>query len=240
MSTVQGGQGNIVTNGLILNLDAANPRSYAPPFNGTTWTDLSGNTNNGTLINSPGFSSTNGGSIVFDGVDDYVTIPYQLSLRLSSQGTLNIWCYPTTLSQGFFAGLIGMTTGGNANQQSYYLHWRKLNNTIQAGIQNSGTYNFIETPLPTSIAWYNFTFTWNGSFLNLYRNGISISTPIAQTINAQALTATVDVGGKMFQGDSGNQGYFTGYIPNTQIYNRALNSSEVLQNFNATRARFGV
>ena len=72
MSTVQGGQGNIVTNGLVLNLDAANPRSYPQPYDGTTWADLSGNGNNGTLTNGPTFNAVNGGSIVFDGVDDFI------------------------------------------------------------------------------------------------------------------------------------------------------------------------
>jgi hypothetical protein len=228
----------IVTDGLVLYLDAANQYSYVS--GSTSWNDISRGGNNGTLTNGPTYSSANGGSIVFDGTNDYVTIPYQLSLRLSSQGTLNVWCYPTTLSQGQFAGLIGMTTSGTSGGQSYLIHWRKFNNTIQAAIQNNGTYNIIETPLPTSIAWYNFTFTWNGSFLNLYQNGISVATPIAQTINAQALTAGVDVGGRMFQGDGGNQGYFTGYIPNTQIYNRALSATEVLQNYNATKTRFGL
>jgi hypothetical protein len=228
----------IVTDGLVLYLDAANQYSYVS--GSTSWNDISRGGNNGILTNGPTYNSANGGSIVFDGTNDYVTIPYQLSLRLSSQGTLNVWCYPTTLSQGQFAGLLGMTTSGTGGGQSYYLHWRKFNNTIQAAIQNNGTYNVIETPLPTSIAWYNFTFTWNGSFLNLYQNGTSVSTPIAQTINAQALNTGVDVGGRMFQGDGGNQGYFTGYIPNTQIYNRALSATEVLQNYNATKTRFGL
>ncbi len=61
MSTVTGGQGNIVTSGLVLNLDAANPRSYEPPYNGVTWRDLSGNGRNGTLTNGPTYNSSNGG-----------------------------------------------------------------------------------------------------------------------------------------------------------------------------------
>jgi hypothetical protein len=75
MSTVHGGPGNIVTSGLVLNLDAANPRSYPPPYNGVTWTTLAGS-NNGTLINGPTFNSSNGGSIVFDGVNDYIRLVY--------------------------------------------------------------------------------------------------------------------------------------------------------------------
>ena len=238
MSTLNGGPGNIVTNGLVMYLDAANYASYTS--GSLTWYDLTKNNNSGSLINGPTFSSGNGGSIVFDGVDDYVTVPYQSSLGLSSQGTLNVWCYPTTLSQGIFAGLVGMTIDGGPNQQSYYMHWRKYNNTIQAAIQNSGVYNIIETPLPTSIAWYNFTFTWDGTFINLYQNGITAAVPKSQTINAQALSSSVDIGGRMFRGASGLQGYFAGYIPITQIYNRALSSTEVLQNYNAQKTRFGL
>jgi hypothetical protein len=228
----------VVTDGLVLFLDAGNKLSY--PGTGTTWGDFSGNSNNGTLLNGPTFNTGSGGSIVFDGAEDYVTIPYRPSLGLTSQGSINIWCYPTTLSQGLFAGLLGMTTGGNNNEQSYYILWRKQNNNIQAGIQNGGTYNTIQTPLPTSISWYNFTLTWNGSSLNLYQNGVSVSTPVAQTINAQALNSAVAVGGRMFGGDSGNNGYFNGYIPIAQIYNRALTATEVLQNYNATRGKFGI
>ena len=60
---------SIVTNGLVLCLDAANSKSY--PGSGTTWTDLSGRGNNGTLVNGVGYNSGNLGSLVFDGVDDY-------------------------------------------------------------------------------------------------------------------------------------------------------------------------
>jgi hypothetical protein len=235
--SVKGGP-NTVTSGLVLELDAGNIKSYQS--GSTTWFDKSGNAHNGTLINGPTFNTGSLGSIVFDGVDDYVTIPYQPSLGLSTQGSINIWCYPTTLSQGLYAGLLGMTTSGTSGGQSYLIHWRKANNTIQAAIQNNGTYNVIETPLPTSISWYNFTFTWNGSFLNLYQNGVSVSSPVSQTINAQALNTNVDVGGAMFKGNAGIQGYFAGYIPTSQLYNRALSASEVLQNYNATKGRFGL
>jgi hypothetical protein len=228
--------GGIVTNGLVLDLDAAKKDSY--PGTGTAWNDISGLQNNSTLINGPTFNSNNGGSIMFDGTDDYASIPYKTSLGLSSQGTLSVWCYPTTLIQRGFAGLVGMTINGVNNGQSYYLHWRLFSNTISAGIQNGGVYNNISYPLPTTIAWYNITFTWNSSFLNLYQNGISAATPVAQTISAQLLNTPVDVGGNMFGNDTGIQGFFTGFIPVTQIYNRGLTASEVLQNYNALKSRY--
>ena len=83
-----------VTNGLVLSLDAANTKSY--PKSGTTWTDLSGNSNNGTLTNGPTFSAVNGGCIVFDGVDDYVDVSDASTLNSNTQ-TINIWYNATTL-----------------------------------------------------------------------------------------------------------------------------------------------
>ncbi len=87
---------NIITNGLILELDAANRKSY--PGSGTTWTDLSGNGNTGTLTNGPTFSSANGGSIVFDGVDDYVNCGNASSLNFERTNSFSFcfWIYPTT------------------------------------------------------------------------------------------------------------------------------------------------
>ena len=235
--SVKGGP-NTVTSGLVLELDAGNIKSYQS--GSTTWFDKSGFANNGTLINGVSYTSSFNGSLVFDGVDDYVTVPYQASLGLTSQGSINIWCYPTTLNQGLYAGLLGMTTTGTGGGQSYYIHWRKANNTLAASIANNGTYNTIDTPLPTSISWYNFTFTWNGSFLNLYQNGALANNPVSQTVNAQALNTAVNIGGRMFGNDGGSGGYFTGYIPIAQLYNKALSAQEVLQNYNATKTRFGL
>lgn len=77
---------SIVTNGLVLCLDAANTKSY--PGSGTTWTDLSGRGNNGTLVNGVGYNSGNLGSLVFDGVDDYV-----ITSTITSYKSLNMWVY---------------------------------------------------------------------------------------------------------------------------------------------------
>jgi hypothetical protein len=82
--------GNIVKDGLILDLDAAKRDSY--PGTGTTWNDISGNQNNGTLVNGPTFNSGNGGSIVFDGVNDYANLSDPMSLRLETFNfTLSLW-----------------------------------------------------------------------------------------------------------------------------------------------------
>ena len=80
-----------ITDGLVLCLDAANSKSY--PGSGTTWTDLSGNGNNGTLVNGPTYSSSNGGSLVFDGTNDYITSSFATT---SGQAvTYSGWLYST-------------------------------------------------------------------------------------------------------------------------------------------------
>ena len=92
-----------VTDGLLLSFDAANTKSY--PKSGTTWSDLSGNGNTGTLTNGPTFNSANGGSIVFDGVDDYVNVANASSLNSSAQ-TISVWYNATTIP-GRAATVIG-------------------------------------------------------------------------------------------------------------------------------------
>lgn len=227
----------IVTDGLVLSLDAGNVKSY--PGAGVFWYDKSGNNNNGTLTNGPTFNTSSLGSIVFDATDEWVNVSPNSTLNLSSQGTIGVWCYPTTLTQESYAGLIGMEIGGLYAQQSYYLHWRQIDNVIQGGIGNNGTYNVASCPLPTSITWYNFVFTWTGTTVNLYRNGILINTS-SQTVNAQSLSSDVKIGGRMFYPHSGGTGEFNGRIAIAQIYNRGLTAQEVLQNYNATKGRFGL
>jgi hypothetical protein len=245
MSTVQGGQGNIVTNGLVLNLDAANPRSYPQPYNGTTWTDLSGNTNNGTLINGPTYNSSNGGSIVLDGVDDYVNCGNNNSINVTGSGlTLNSWVYRTSLNSNVnnYRRIIEKAAAYPALQYSFV--------TTPTG-SSSGEGRllldlYLNGSLPTFVSgstqlqlntWYNAVATYDGSFRRIYLNGV-LDGQLATTGN---ITSTVSnlVLGEYLPGP-GTTYAWNGRIAQTQIYNRALNASEVLQNFNATRARFGV
>ena len=78
----------IVTDGLVLCLDAGDGKSYSG--SGTTWYDRSGNGNNGILVNGPTFDSNNRGAIVFDGVNDHVSIPNSSSLQLSNNQSFTI------------------------------------------------------------------------------------------------------------------------------------------------------
>jgi len=245
MSTLSGGP-NLVTNGLVLYLDAANTKSY--PGSGTVWSDLSINRNNGTLTNGPTFSSANGGSIVFDGTNDYIQIPDTSSLSFTNaQVSINAW-----------VNIISSvpTAVGNENiiinKANYANGWREWSFFWF----RDGYFEFLMTPTPGSGAgwtrvgsgpgpytsfntWYYVSATSNGlGIANLYINGILKDTNTSYTTLTQNEQAPLTIGGTL-NGTSLTQ-LSNMRIPIIQLYNRALTAQEVLQNYNATRARFGL
>jgi len=225
MSTVQGGQGNIVTNGLVLNLDAANPRSYPQPYNGTTWTDLSPYRNDMILVNAPTFNPA--GFITFDNTDDFGYIDVtSTSGLIGGNVTMQLWVRNTSgnfIMQGKYGSYFGYGFYSNG----------LLKNSSGATGPSIAAYQGSST-------WSNWAAIWDVANLQtvLYINGNLIST----SGNSSFSTNT---GGRLVFGGAFNsnntlnkEGSFTlGYYAQ---YNRALSASEVLQNFNATRARFGV
>jgi hypothetical protein len=203
---------------------------------------MSGYGNDGTLVNSTTIGYDNmGGYMNFEGTGftNYINVTDNTSLQLTNVGTLSAWIYPNSLTQGSYANFISKSSGGGSGQQSYALTWR-LGSSIQAQITTAeGVTNLINQSLPSSLTWYNYVFTWNGSFLNLYKNGVP-TTPVSQTINNQVLSTSVTIGGYTYKGAGGSNEYFNGKIPIIQIYDKALSDVEVIQNFNADRSRFGI
>jgi hypothetical protein len=224
---------NIVKDGLVLYLDAGSPNSY--PGSGTTWKDISKvNQNNGTLINGPTFSSGNGGSIVFDGVDDFVSTN-NFSL---SQVTFDFWFLVTNKGGGFhYVMSYGNNSVGNMisisiSNQNYspYLVDRELYCFIGGGDPSLRPTGFLITYGST----YNvvLTITNSSSMINLYVNGTNY--PVTNS-DIFSLGNVFNVG-RWFQGANN----LRGNIFNGKVYNRALSASEVLQNYNATKGRFGL
>ena len=229
----------IITNGLVLYLDAGNSASY--PGTGTTWTDLSSSANVGTFVGGTSYSSSDGGTILFNGnslSNDYVSVANNASLNLTTAGSISMWIKPNSLTQLGLTNLISRTIDGAPNGQSYYIYWTGGN--ITGIIQNGGVYKSISTPVPTAIGWYNYVFTWGNGYLNLYQNGVSVATPIASSIIAQNLSTTVNIGGYVFGGAGGNANTFNGKIPFVTLYNREITPAEVLTNFNAVKTRYGL
>jgi len=213
---------SIVTNGLVLCLDAANTKSY--PGSGTTWTDLLGTGNNGTLTNGPTYSSANGGSIVFDGTNDYVSASNTSLVHRTSN-----WAYSCWVN---FNGTPSLGTIFENGSWTSCLLIRFETNGIS--IYSMGSYWGKFTLTPTLNTWYKLDFIRNGNSIDFYLNGTY----------SQSLSFTADIqpSSNLFIGMSQHAAgqCFNGRIAQTQIYNRALTSTEIQQNFNALRGRFGI
>jgi len=218
-----------VTSGLVLELDAGNIKSY--PTTGTTWFDKSGNANNGTLTNGPTFSSANGGSIVFDGTNDYVSLGTSSALS-PTQLTVNIWFrLPTTANTSQFYIIRNRTYGYGISSTN-----RTINFFVYPNNSSAISYNILSSSINFD-TWYNVTMTYGNSIFRVYLNGILQSGDIASATNTIYYIGNAVSIGRDADFDGA---YLYGNIANTQIYNRALSAAEVQQNFNATRARFGI
>jgi hypothetical protein len=222
----------IVTDGLVLYLDAANPKSY--PGTGTTWFDISRGGNNGTLINGPTFDSTNGGSIVFDGVNDYIGT--LTSLTLTNQLTVSCWVSFISIPSGVsFRGIIGDWNTGNSTR-SWLITKNNSDDRFVFFVNGSGlsggNVGVLSNTLISLNQIYNVVGVYNGSTISIYIDG--------------ELQNTNDFSSNLFQGTLFNLGRFAASnyaninLYSSLVYNRALSSTEVLQNYNATKTRFGL
>jgi hypothetical protein len=229
MATRYNYTGGIVTNGLVLNLDAAKTDSY--PGTGTTWRDLSGFNNNGTLTNGPTFSGIGKqASIVFDGVDDYISslaTTSTLGLTSSNGGTIVSWMNITLLSR--WTGTANFTAGRNLSDFGWDIEpgntarlW-KNDLALSTGISLS-SYNGI---------WTMYTIASDSTNIKLYINS-TLSYTTNTTGSLQSRTGGILT--LMDHWDNSVQGR----LSTTQIYNRALTAQEVQQNFNALRGRYGI
>lgn len=222
---------NIVTDGLVLYLDAANTKSY--PTTGTTWSDLSGYRGNGTLTNGPTFNTSNSGSLVFDGIDDYINgsltnLPTGSSNRtigawfktskamLTNQYQIIFWYGNAATNQGIFS-----LVGGDAN----------ISVGAKARFGASQYGNLVGSPQEVNDGnWKNGVIVIESSVYTIYLNGVSVASKTMTTNTANTIY-TVGVGTGV---------YFQGNIANVNVYNRALTAAEVLQNYNASKSRFGL
>lgn len=238
---MSGYDGNIgiVTDGLVLHLDAANPKSF---INGsTTWNDLSGNRNNGTLINGPTFSSANAGSISFDGVNDNVSILNSSLMNLipTRPASISIWCRfnNVTTRQVIIADWtsIGMNETCHLEINGYQMTPKRIGGYLQN--IGGGTQNLEDNIDVLPNIWYNIVIqNTDLTHSELYINGSLRSSRISTqgTPDPNNLT-TLGSGG-------GYQGlYLNGNISDFKIYKgRFLTQSEITQNFNALKSRYNL
>jgi hypothetical protein len=228
---------SVVTSGLQLYLDAANPKSY--PGSGTTWTDLSGFGNHGTLTNGPTYTSANNGSIVFDGAGDYVDCGSSFTGSTLSGLTVETWMYPTSTATSIMVG-----NGSGIASTTFYLaqdHLYFVPGTFMFTVTGATTYDKVHATFSYQInSWYHIVGTWTpGNRLKIYSNGVDSSRSPAVDGSLQTSLRNGDT--NLFLGTRGPTiNWYSGNLPAVKIYNRALSDEEVAQNFNAHRWRYGL
>jgi hypothetical protein len=207
---------SIVTSGLVLCLDAANPRSY--PGSGTTIYDISGSGYNGTLVNGPTFSSVNGGVIVTDGVNDYIDVP-GINLATSTYTVFGAARYVTVSGRMITAKVNNWLMGHwSGTTENYYAEgWVS---TAGSGAADTN--------------WRIYSASWNQSTDSaaLYTNGALTSGP---NTSASAGPNGICIGAHNAISEWSN-----GQFSFVMVYNKVLTADEVTQNFNALRGRFGI
>lgn len=303
---------SIIKSGLVLDLDAADINSYIG--SGTSWKDMTGNGNSGTLVNGPSFSSANGGSIVFDGVDDYINLRSgtilnnwnpdgtDAALSYRSYTSASIWFKTSTISTG---GLNKMIFSDNSIEYGFYQNNSSLNfiaygnrgTTIAAntwynaclvadiGRPNTGSYTQSGTTTITCTTTYpvtiitgntisifftsgaatsgsyivtvtgsntftitaaspattsgNFYFSTNTniSYITAYLNGVQVGSQLSANTQNGVNDNPFNLGR---DGAGTSTSYFSGNIAILQLYNKNLTATEILQNYNATKGRFGL
>jgi hypothetical protein len=215
----------VVTGNLSMYLDAGVTSSY--PGTGTAWTDLSGNNRNGTLTNGPTYSSADGGSIVFDGTNDFVQCTGSIT---ATAATFVSWIRRNG-TQGSYDGIL-FSRGSNvtgmqfqsSNQLSYMWNGAVNTYTWQSGL------------IVPDLTWCMVAVSVISTSATAY---LCQSGGITSAINTVSHTSTTLDDIKIGQEDFGGR-FFTGNIATAMIYDRALSADEISQNFNALRGRYGL
>ena len=222
-------------------IDGTEPsiRNLLSGFTASRLSDLIG-TNNGTFVNSPTYSSANGGSIVFDGTDDYVDLGSDKVFKTTGGWTVESWVnydvIPTTYNNTTSpANFIGSETDNTHN--SWY--WSVLESKLSLWNISPGVWKHGSTILQ-AYTWYNAVLVCynSGTSYQMYLNGIAEGGDhTAYSWNASYSGLTIRYIGR---GNSGNVRLVDGKIPITKVYDRALTAQEIQQNFIATRSRFSI
>lgn len=219
-----------INNGLVFALDAANKISY--PGSGTKWYDISSNNYSGSLTNGPTFSNANVGTIVFDGTDDNVQLGNASTFLPTSAITINCWA-KTNVVQVYKKIFVTVTVGTQSVTGVYFSLGPSPYNYYFGIITNNGSQFAGSNTDPSTSAFSNFCGTYDGANIRLYLNGTLLAT--------QSHTGTIiNTGiGRISGYDNGGE-IWDGRVGSFSIYNRALSASEILQNYNELKPRFGL
>lgn len=219
----------IVTNGLVLNMDAGNTLSYTS--GSSTWRDLSGNNFTGSLVNSPVFTPSNGGALTFNGSNNRVTLGDNQTLQFTDNFSAFTW-----FKRNADTGLQGIVGNASYNNGGWMIAVSTAYPKQCVIVFNSTTEQNVTSDINAIElnTWYNVGFTFLSGVCRLYINGINVTTSTGHTVTKNTTSFLIG------QASQGGWSYFNGSVANTQVYNRALTPSEVTQNFNALRGRYGL
>jgi len=231
----------IVMDGLVLYLDAGITQSY--PGSGTTWTDINGlgPKNSGTLINGPTFGTDGGGCIVFDGIDDRTTFPTSSDFAFGS-GNLSIEVWYKRINRfDPYPRICQFGTGWNNNQCWAFLDghevWGSTKFSVHIFAQNGNASNLLTSNTTVSSdTWYYLVLTRNSSLWTLYINNSVDKTATWSGQPDDGISNTFQIAGAAY----GNDDFSNSKITNLRLYKRALSTSEISQNYNAQKGRFGL
>jgi prepilin-type N-terminal cleavage/methylation domain-containing protein len=224
---------SIVTDGLVLHLDAGNPTSY--PGTGTTWFDLSGQGNAGNLNNGVGYDSNNGGNLVFDGLNDYVDIGRIPNTGNSTTSfSIAVWVYPSSTT-GNIVSMSSQNPQGGWNMPPIAATGSNFRGKIW-----SNNYLFSSNSY-TLNTWYYvvLVFDYQAGAQRFYVNSVIQNSQSSVSYSSSGMDNYIYLGQSNPGAD--NTGMFTGRISNIQIYgNKSLTATEIQQNYNALRGRYGL
>lgn len=214
-----------VTKGLVLYIDAGNPKSYVS--GSTIVTDLAG-TQNGTLTNGVGYSSTASGCFTFDGANDYIDFGINNAIRTASARTISIW---VNINSGYGYFLSETNASGYQGAELWF-----DTGGFRSVVCGVSTYQVaVNYPVANYNTWHYTTLSWNGTTLKSYWDGNLIHSYAQTVANVNNTTHSTKIGCSNYLGGSV---FLNGKISQCKIYNTQLSDAEVLQNYNATKNRY--
>jgi hypothetical protein len=227
----------------VLALDAGNVKSY--PGTGTAWNDLTGNANNGTLTNGPTFNSANGGSILFDGTNDYILGSSAANLNFGTGNfTACAWFKSNTSIRRTILSRFD-SDGLGIVERGYYIDILATGKIRSAFETNGSNYRVVDsnTVVNTNSYFYVSITRTNQTTINCYINGIfenSNTLTGGSPSSIDTVTAPFSIARQTDYQAPSFSNNFIGNVSTAQMYNRALSATEVLQNYNALKGRFNL
>jgi hypothetical protein len=228
----------MITDGLAINLDAGNLSSYSGT--GTSWVDLTGNNRNGTLVNGVGYSSSNGGYLTFDGINDYVSVANtQACLGSKTNFTIEVWVKMTDTNR--FNTLFSYGDNWNfANDIIFFVNGNQICAQVNNGADGGANAAFTSTVWNQLTMVFDGTLTGNANRLKIYVNGVQ------QTLDFGSYNVPTNNG--LNSTSAGIGGYSTAFFSNNylgsiainRLYTKSLSQSEISQNYSVTKSRFGL